>query len=126
MNATNRSRIWAASGLIVLLSKSNSTSSRMIVRSTFGAGGGGGGGGGGAGFGFGGGGGGGGGGAEGGGFGSGVNRYASPPQSKAPVTTPATAPAPTGMWTFGSLLCATRPPATPAGIPQPTAPISAA
>src|SRR5215471_8030264 len=61
MNATSRSRICAASGLIALLSKSNKTSSKMIVLSTFGAGGGGGGGGGG-GSGFGGGGGGGGGG----------------------------------------------------------------
>src|SRR5215470_16905436 len=55
MNATSRSRICAASGLIALLSKSNKTSSKMIVLSTFGAGGGGG-------SGFGGGGGGGGGG----------------------------------------------------------------
>src|SRR5262249_48132447 len=47
MNATSRSRICAASGLIALLSKSNKTSSKMIVLSTFGAGGGGGGGGGG-------------------------------------------------------------------------------
>src|SRR5215813_11626803 len=51
MNATSRSSICAASGLIVLLSKSNKTSSRMMVRSTFGASGGGTGGGGGAGFG---------------------------------------------------------------------------
>src|SRR5215471_1743091 len=89
MNATSRSNICAASGLIVLLSKSNNTSSRMIVRSTFGAGGGGGGGGG-AGFGGGGGGGGGGGAGFGaGGGGSGVSKYASPPQSKAPPKKPA-------------------------------------
>src|SRR5262249_56390392 len=61
-NGTNRSRISAGSGLIVLLSKSNKTSSSMIGRSTFGASGGGGGGGGGAGSGAGGSGGGGGGG----------------------------------------------------------------
>src|SRR5262247_3633384 len=73
MNATSRSSICAASGLIVLLSKSNKTSSRMIVRSTFGAAGGGGGG---AGFGA-------------GGGGSGVSKYASPPQSKAPPKKPA-------------------------------------
>src|SRR5215475_6632565 len=94
MNATSRSSICAASGLIVLLSKSNKTSSSMIVRSTFGAGGGGGGGGG-AGFGGGGGGGAGGGGGGGGagfgagGGGSGVNKYARPPQSNAPPKKPA-------------------------------------
>ena len=38
MKATKRSKIAAASGLTLLLSKSKSTSSRIIVRSTFGAG----------------------------------------------------------------------------------------
>ena len=84
MNATNRSRICAASGLIVLLSKSNNTSSRMIVRSTLGAGGGGGGGGGGAGFG-----GGAGGGAGGGGGGGGVPALAPVVAAPASVNTPA-------------------------------------
>src|SRR2546427_12440831 len=74
MKATCRSKIAAAYGLTFLLSKSKSTSSKMIVRSTFGAGGGGGGGrcGGGGGLGAGGGGGGGGGGRGGGGGGRGL------------------------------------------------------
>src|SRR5262245_38852073 len=117
MNATSRSSICAASGLIVLLSKSNNTSSRMIVRSTFGAGGGGGGGG--AGFGFGGCGGGGGGGGcggggGGGGFGSCAIKYARPPQSKAPVVKPMAAPAASFRCLPCIPLCAANaPPAAP-------------
>src|SRR3990170_2949630 len=106
MKATRRSKMAPASGLMLLLSKSKSTSSRMIVRSTLGAGfgfgfgaGGGGGGGGGTGFGFGfgagGGGGGGGGGGAGFGFGSSVIRYASPPQSNAPPIAPTAMEPPT-------------------------------
>src|SRR5262245_28677297 len=127
MNATSRSSICAASGLIVLLSKSNNTSSRMIVRSTFGAGGGGGGGGG-AGFGGGGGGGGGsgGGGGGGGGFGSCAIKYARPPQSKAPVTKPIPAPAASFLCLPSIPLCAANaPPAAPPA-PQVAAPTNAA
>src|SRR5215831_16048529 len=111
MNATSRSSICAASGLIVLLSKSNNTSSRMIVRSTFGAGGGGGGGGGGAGFGA-------------GGGGSGVSKYASPPQSKAPPKTPAGIALPS--LSGCPLLWFTHPDIFPPMMPQAAAAVAAA
>jgi hypothetical protein len=104
----------------------------MIVRSTLGAGfgfgfgaGGGGGGGGGAGFGFGfgaGGGGGGGGAGFGFGLGSSVNRYASPPQIKAPATKPIAAP----MAGLSPLLYAPAPPPPAPITPQVVAPTSAA
>jgi hypothetical protein len=58
-------------------------------------------------------------------LGSGVSKYASPPQIKAPPNKPAAAPAGTRMCTFASLLFATRPPATAAGIPQAAAAINA-
>src|SRR3972149_4116392 len=132
MKATRRSKMAPASGLMLLLSKSKRTSSKIIVRSTlgagfgfgFGAGGGGGGGGAGFGFGFGAGGGGGGGGGAGFGFGSSVIRYASPPQITAPVTAPMGIAAPSlSLW---PVLWVMIPPAAAPAAPQVKAPTRAA
>src|SRR5262245_34384563 len=128
MNATSRSRICAASGLIVLLSKSNNTSSSMIVRSTLGAGGGGRGGGGGSGCGGGGGGGGGRGvgGAGGGGGGSGCHQYARPRHSTAPVVSPIAAPTASFWCLPPTPWCAIAAPTPPPATPQAAAAVSAA